>query len=522
MTKIFEPILNSVIIYIDDILLFSKDKESHKVLLEQFISLADQHGIMLSEKKIHLAQLEIDFLGMHFSQGTYQPQPHIAQELLKFPDCSLTIKEIQQFLGILNYIRDFIPKVARYTSPLSRLLKKDPPPWGIEQTRVVSEIKKIAQHPPALKIPRNWKRIQQTDASNHYWGAVLMEENGNHLDYCGHASGEFKEAEKHYHTTFKEAFAVKNGIKKFDFHLRGFQFEVQMDNSSFPRILEFKNKMPPDPQILRLKDWFSRYDFSVKYLKGKNNLIPDFLSRPRKAIQMITAINTFPLIFMVKTLPNMAKIQKEYPPGLYPTSPTDILQFAHSRYFYYLHETLKYKYSLPCMLDPNNELGGIYELFLGVGCDICEPTLWVIWCKIVQRSIPLALKVQETYNILNDPFKHDYLFWTLLEWFSPIPWWRHELEKILHYQRQRNVDLSKSTSIVIIHRPYYQNHSRAIWSKNKAYFWGTFDDYPISESYRLQLVRHLREIRQGENHTAGFYYHRNSISLKNNFRYQET
>jgi len=122
------------------------------------------------------------------------------------------------------------------------------------------------------------------------------------------------------------------------------------------------------------------------------------------------------------------------------------------------------------MLDPNNELGGIYELFLGVGWDICEPTLWAIWCKTVQRSIPLALKVQETYNILNDPFKHDYLFWTLLEWFSPIPWWRHELEKIFHYQRKRNVDLSKSTSIVIIHRPYYQNHSRAIWSKNKAYF----------------------------------------------------
>jgi len=168
MTKIFEPILNSVIIYIDDILLFSKDKESHKVLLEQFISLADQHGIMLSEKKIHLAQLEIDFLGMHFSQGTYQPQPYIAQELLKFPDCFLTIKEIQQFLGILNYIRDFIPKVARYTSPLFRLLKKDPPPWGIEQTRAVSEIKKIAQHPPALKIPGNGKRILQTDAINHY------------------------------------------------------------------------------------------------------------------------------------------------------------------------------------------------------------------------------------------------------------------------------------------------------------------------------------------------------------------
>jgi len=53
-----------------------------------------------------------------------------------------------------------------------------------------------------------------------------------------------------------------------------------MDNSSFPKSLEFKNKMSPDPQILRLKDWFSKYDFSVKHVKGENNLIPDFLYRP--------------------------------------------------------------------------------------------------------------------------------------------------------------------------------------------------------------------------------------------------
>ncbi|WJX33005.1 hypothetical protein P8452_21263 [Trifolium repens] len=200
---------------------------------------------------------------MHFSQGRYQPQLHIAQELLNFPDENLTVKQIQQFLGIINYIRDFIPKLAKYTSPLSQLLRKNPPPWGTKQTEAVKALKKIAQTPPALKIPGDGKRILQTDASDHYWGAVLIEEINGVKHYCGHASGQFKEAEKHYHTTYKEALAVKLGIQKFDFHLRGYHFEVQMDNSSFPRILEFKNKMPPDPQTLRLKDWFSRYDFTT-------------------------------------------------------------------------------------------------------------------------------------------------------------------------------------------------------------------------------------------------------------------
>ena len=100
MTRIFEPLLSSAIIYIDDILLFSKDMESHAKLLDQFFQLANQYGIMFSEKKIHLAHQEIDFLGMRFSQGSYQPQPHIAEELIHFPDEFMTVKQIQQFLGI--------------------------------------------------------------------------------------------------------------------------------------------------------------------------------------------------------------------------------------------------------------------------------------------------------------------------------------------------------------------------------------------------------------------------------------
>ncbi|XP_050875436.1 uncharacterized protein LOC127079070 [Lathyrus oleraceus] len=203
--------------------------------------------MMLSEKKNQLGQTEIDFLGMHFSQGKYQPQPHIARELLNFLDENLKIKQIQQFLGIITYIKDFLLRPTKYTNPVSQLLKKKPPPWGTKQAEVVKALKKITQTPHALKIPENGKRILQTGANDHYWGAVLVEELEGKNNYCSHASGQFTEAEKHYHTTYKEALTVKMGIQKFNFHLRGYQFLVQMDNSSFPKILKFKNKMPSDP-----------------------------------------------------------------------------------------------------------------------------------------------------------------------------------------------------------------------------------------------------------------------------------
>lgn len=75
--------------------------------------------------------------------------------------------------------------------------------------------------------------------------------------------------------------AVKYGIKKFEFHLLGYHFLIHMDNSSLPKVLDFKNNAIPDKQVLRLKDWFAKYDFSLKHLKGKENIIDVLHSRPQ-------------------------------------------------------------------------------------------------------------------------------------------------------------------------------------------------------------------------------------------------
>ena len=174
---------------------------------------------MLSEKKSSIAKESIDFLGMVIEDGHYQPGPHIATELLKFPDTHLNKKQIQQFLGIVNYVHDFIPKVAIHTSQLSRMLRKQCLPWGPAQTEVVQQLKVIAQSPPPLRIPTTGQRILQTDASDDYWSAILLEEINCVRHFCAHASGQFKDSEKNYHVIYKEILAIKHGIKKFEFHL---------------------------------------------------------------------------------------------------------------------------------------------------------------------------------------------------------------------------------------------------------------------------------------------------------------
>ncbi|KAK9029790.1 hypothetical protein V6N11_026892 [Hibiscus sabdariffa] len=162
-------------------------------------------------------QQEIEFLGMHLKEGKYHPGPHIAQELIKFPDKDLSKKQILQFLGIVNYLRDFVQKISKYTNPLRKMLKKNPPQWSTMQSKAIKTLKNILQHLPPLKIPSDGKRILQTDASDKYWGAILFEEKDKKRHLCGYKSGRFSDAEIHYHSTFKEILAVKKAISKFEF-----------------------------------------------------------------------------------------------------------------------------------------------------------------------------------------------------------------------------------------------------------------------------------------------------------------
>ncbi|GJY69753.1 putative zinc finger, CCHC-type containing protein [Tanacetum coccineum] len=150
-------------------------------------------------------------------------------------------KRSEQVRGKL-YMADFLPKLSHHTALLFPMLKKNPPQWMSRQTEAVKAIKCQAEKMPPLKIPASSeKRILQTDAIDECWGAVLLvQDNNNKLHVCGYKSGTFKASEQHYHSTFKEILTVKRGIEKFQFHLIGHEFQVELDMSSFPCMLQFK------------------------------------------------------------------------------------------------------------------------------------------------------------------------------------------------------------------------------------------------------------------------------------------
>lgn len=242
MIKIFRPLIKNALVYIDDILLFSQDESSHLRLLDQFYDLCQEYGIMLSEKKMMIGKRSIDFLGMHIEEGKYVPLPHIAEQLINFPDERLTVKQLQQFLGIINYFLEFIPHLAKHRSTLSALLKKKPPPWNDSHTSAVQVLKRIVPNLPLLSLPQpQYKKVLPTDASDYAWGAALFSETPDgHRHIVGYKSGSFKPSEQHYHSTYKEILAVKFAVQKFQFLLTGCEFTIEMDMSAFPEMLKFK------------------------------------------------------------------------------------------------------------------------------------------------------------------------------------------------------------------------------------------------------------------------------------------
>ena len=119
MVTLFQPLLTNALLYVDDILLFSKNEESHEKLLTEFYNLVKSQEIMLSEKKMVIGQSSIYFLRVNILDEKYTLQPHIAVSIGEYPDKLINTKQIQQFLGIVNYMSYFIPKISRYRNCLA-------------------------------------------------------------------------------------------------------------------------------------------------------------------------------------------------------------------------------------------------------------------------------------------------------------------------------------------------------------------------------------------------------------------
>jgi len=123
-----------------------------------------------------LFQTTIRFLGHDLYQGTYKPICRAIEFSSKFPNEITDKTQLQRFLGSLNYVADFIPKVRQTCEPLYKRLRKTPVPWSTEQTQAVIQVKALVQTIPCLGIPNpDAFMIVETDASDAGYGGILKQ-----------------------------------------------------------------------------------------------------------------------------------------------------------------------------------------------------------------------------------------------------------------------------------------------------------------------------------------------------------
>ncbi|MCW4346603.1 MAG: pol polyprotein, partial [Candidatus Thiodiazotropha endolucinida] len=284
--------LQDCLIYLDDIIIFSKTFEEHLEKLEAVFRRLQEHGLKLKPSKCELFHSQVVYLGHVVSREGIHTDPSKIEAVKSWPVPQCT-KEVRKFLGFTGYYRRFIKGYATIARPLNDLLighptapkarkKKSKPAtpfqWKEEQQQAFETIISSLINPPVLAYADYSLPFElHTDASLNRLGAVLYQEQDGKKRVVAYASRSLKVAEKNYPAHKLEFLALKWAVvEKFHDYLYGSKFEAVTDNNPLTYIFTTAKL---DATGQRWVAALSNYNFCIKYRCGRNNADADGLSR---------------------------------------------------------------------------------------------------------------------------------------------------------------------------------------------------------------------------------------------------
>ena len=280
MEAILRPILHiSAVVYLDDITVFSKSLKQHEKDLRRCLELLKNAELKLNEKKCVFCQPKVQVLGFEISSDRVTIYEERLQRIREKKE-PLNTKELQMQLGFFSYFRRFIPCFADLIGPLYDLLKKDATlKWSDSLQNVRNKTKRSLLKNATLTYPDfNEKFELHCDASAIAIGGILFQK--GKIIAC--TSKKLTNSELNFSVTEKECFAIIYSLKKFRYYLLGRKFVIKSDHRCLNSI--FKT---PDPTE-RIARWiltFSEFEANINYLKGRQNIPADVLSRDIKTIE---------------------------------------------------------------------------------------------------------------------------------------------------------------------------------------------------------------------------------------------
>jgi transposase InsO family protein len=271
---------NNTAAYMDDILIYGTTKGEHDEALEKTLTALKQYRLKLNEKKCIYGVPKIEFLGYQLSDAGIEILPHRIEPLTLTPQPK-TLKQLQAFLGAINYLAIFLPQLATIAEPLRQLTRKNEDfIWTHVQTSAFNNVKEaIATRLPLAIFDPNAETFVTVDASNVGLGAELAQIQHGKRVPIQFASHTLTSAEANYATNEKEALACLWACEHWEKFLLGRHFTLLTDHSCLLSLLKRHSSTRKSSKFDRWLDRLSRFDYTIKHIKGTLNLVADALSR---------------------------------------------------------------------------------------------------------------------------------------------------------------------------------------------------------------------------------------------------
>ncbi|KAJ9513865.1 hypothetical protein QJQ45_020944 [Haematococcus lacustris] len=334
MNDVFKPHLDDfVLVYLADILVFSKSAADHERHLHLTLSLLRQHQLCANLAKCAFWLDTVDFLGHIVSAAGIQPDPTKVKAVLDWP-APQDKHQLRSFLGTANYYRRLLHHHAHRVLPLTDLLRDEQPwRWGEAEQRAFANIKAAMASSPVVRPPDfSLPFTVKTDASLFAIGAVLTQQDSSGAEYVvAYESRKLNPAQVNYPAHERELLAVLHALTTWRHYLLGRPFIVETDNSATTHVLTQSNLTGCQ---MRWTQRLAEFDITFVHKAGKHHTVPDALSRrPDHQLTALSIVDPDPSFFSTfdRHAPEDLAYQAALSQALSPPSPSNPthLQLLH-------------------------------------------------------------------------------------------------------------------------------------------------------------------------------------------------
>ncbi|KAI4313065.1 hypothetical protein MLD38_037841 [Melastoma candidum] len=272
-----------VVVYFDNILIFSKNEHDHVNHLRSVLEALRHEKLYANLKKCEFFLESVVFLGFVVSSRGVEVDEEKVRAIREWPTPT-TISEVRSFHGLAGFYRRFVRDFSTIASPLTDIIKKDVGfQWGTEQEKAFKTLKEKLSSAPLLMLPDFSKPFEiECDASGIGIGSVLMQEKRPIAYFSEKLNG----AALNYSTYDKELYTLVRALETWQHYLWSQEFVIHTDHESLKHL---KDQGKLNRRHTRWIQFIEMFPYVIQYKTGKENIVADALSRRYTLISTLDA-----------------------------------------------------------------------------------------------------------------------------------------------------------------------------------------------------------------------------------------